>query len=734
MKKIVFLFLTIISLSCKAQTVEKYNLGFEQQEDEAQLSEGWFKWGNYVLTIDSLAHSGEKSGKITSDSSGSDFGSIAYRIPANYKGETIELEGYMKVRDVEKGFAGLLLRIDGAVGTLAFDNMESQQIIGTRDWKRYIITLPYPEGAKYILVAGILVGKGEAWFDDFTVSIDGKDVQTLVEEKIILPKAQTDTQFDNGSGIVMENLSKIQITNLELLGRVWGFLKYYHPQIAQGNYNWDYELFRFLPKYLDVKTEQDRDQLLVAWISSIGEVAVCQSCKPTREDAKLKPDLAWVDKQNAGLRDNLLHIYSNRSQDDHYYIDMVAGVGNPIFKNEHAYPTMNYPDAGFRLLSLYRYWNMIQYFFPYKMLMDGDWNTTLAKYIPVFVEAKDELAYELAALQIIGDIHDTHANLWGGNEKIEAWKGANYAPIRVGFVENQLVITDYYKDAVENELGLAIGDVITKINGKSIDAIIKEKVKYYPASNEPARLRNLSADLLRSTSDKITIAYTSAGSVKGHKTIELYPRDSLRMYGWYKPSKEKSYKMLQDDIGYVTLQTIQDADIPHIKREFEDAKGIIIDIRNYPSAFVPFSLGSYFVSTKTPFVRFTAANLSNPGEFTVGNSIFIEQQGKAYGGKLIVLVNELSQSNAEYTAMAFRAGNNTTIIGSTTAGADGNVSMIDLPGGLKTMISGIGVYYPDGTETQRVGIVTDIEVKPTIDGIKAGRDELLEKAIELIKN
>lgn len=50
------------------------------------------------------------------------------------------------------------------------------------------------------------------------------------------------------------------------------------------------------------------------------------------------------------------------------------------------------------------------------------------------------------------------------------------------------------------------------------------------------------------------------------------------------------------------------------------------------------------------------------------------------------------------------------------------------------MISGIGIYYPDGTETQRVGIVTDIEVKPTIDGIKAGRDELLEKAIELIKN
>jgi len=82
--------------------------------------------------------------------------------------------------------------------------------------------------------------------------------------------------------------------------------------------------------------------------------------------------------------------------------------------------------------------------------------------------------------------------------------------------------------------------------------------------------------------------------------------------------------------------------------------------------------------------------------------------------------------------MAFRAGDNTTIIGSTTAGADGNVSAIQLPGGLQTMISGIGIFYPNGEETQRVGIVPDIEIKPTIKGIKEGRDELMEKAIEVI--
>lgn len=73
------------------------------------------------------------------------------------------------------------------------------------------------------------------------------------------------------------------------------------------------------------------------------------------------------------------------------------------------------------------------------------------------------------------------------------------------------------------------------------------------------------------------------------------------------------------------------------------------------------------------------------------------------------------------------------MIGSQTAGTDDNASQVVLPGGLGTIISGLGVYYPDGTETQRMGIVPDIEVKRTIQGVREQRDELLEKAIELIK-
>ncbi len=72
------------------------------------------------------------------------------------------------------------------------------------------------------------------------------------------------------------------------------------------------------------------------------------------------------------------------------------------------------------------------------------------------------------------------------------------------------------------------------------------------------------------------------------------------------------------------------------------------------------------------------------------------------------------------------------VVGSTTAGADGNISHVTLPGGLQTSISGIGVYYPDRVPTQRVGIVPDVVVTPTVEGIRNGKDEVLEEAIRQI--
>ena len=163
------------------------------------------------------------------------------------------------------------------------------------------------------------------------------------------------------------------------MGRIWGFMKYHHPEIAKGNFNWDYELFRFLPKYLKVQDKVKRDNLILNCINSYGQIKKCKYCKATNKDAFIKPDLKWIEQQGSMLKNTLLKIYKNRSQGKQYYINSDNYVGNPIFKNENSYSQHPFPDDGFRLLSLYRYWNMIHYYFPYKHLMDENWNQKLKR-------------------------------------------------------------------------------------------------------------------------------------------------------------------------------------------------------------------------------------------------------------------------------------------------------------------------------------------------------------------
>lgn len=726
-----YLSLSFLLICFQVSGQQDFNFDFEKTRNGNPLN--WENFGSegYTLSLDTLnAQSGKTAAVIEYSGNAPNFKAWAYNIPAIYTGKRIKLTGYVKTENVTDGWAGLWMRIDPQV---EFDNMQNRGITGSTDWKQYEIAFDlHPDKAQQIVVGGLLVGKGKMWLDHLDVTIDGLPLKD-VKRKELLP-AEKDTAFNAGSGIVFPPLDEKLTNDLELLGKVWGFLKYHHPAIAKGKYNWDFELFRMLPEFLKNKSRPDRDKVLVKWIESLGKVPACKSCRDIAQDAFLKPDHAWITAtpMSKSLQEKLLNIHKNRHQGEHFYIGMADNIGNPEFMHEMPYANMPYPDAGFRLLTLYKYWNMIHYFFPYKHLMDKPWNGVLRAYIPMLLDAANELEYEQAAVRLIGDIQDTHANLWGGSNAMNEQKGKYYAPVHVRFIENQLVVTDYYNPELKEKTGLELGDVITNINGKPVDQIIGEVKKYYPASNEPTRLRDISADLLRANEPEIRIGFIRDRDEKTKK-LTLYERDSLNIYRWYpRDDGGQSYRLLNDSIGYVTLKNIKELDVPLIKKDFKNTKGIIIDIRNYPSAFMPFMLGSFFVSDNTEFVKFTAGDVNMPGQFRFGPPLEIPPQGETYPGKLVVLVNELTQSQAEYTSMAFRAGERTTIIGSTTAGADGNVSGILLPGGLRTMISGIGVYYPDGKETQRIGIVPDVEVNLTIQGIKEGKDELLIKAIEVI--
>lgn len=733
MRSILFcLSILLITTSSSCQSTAKpaeYNLSFEKVADKLPVDWQTFGSSDYVFSIDStIAEEGKNSGVIEYNGNAANYKACSYTIPETFKGKKIKLTGYIKTENVTGGWAGLWMRIDPQV---SFDNMQKNGITGTTDWKKYEITLDLnPEKAQKIVAGGLLVGTGKVWIDNLTITIDGK---TLADapKKEILP-AEMDKEFDKGSNINTISLNEQKINDLETLGLIWGFLKYHHPNIAKGNYNWDYELFRILPKYLKVKNAEERDALLSQWIESLGNFETEEKSEAT-DNVNIKPDLDWITHSGFSddLKSELIKVQHAKRTYKNYYVGLFPGVGNPDFTHEKAYEDMKYPDAGFRLLSVFSYWNKIQYYYPYKNLIKKDWKDVLKEFIPKFINAGNETEYTLAALELIGSIHDTHANIWGRNEALDKIKGIYYAPVQIAFVENKPVITGYYNDQAGKRSGLLLGDEITSVNHKPVEEIIEEELKYTPASNYPTQLRNIATKLLRSNDSAINIEYRRNNKISS-VNVKTYPAAELNLFKDY-GSTDTCFKLINKDIAYLYPGTIRNAYLPGIMDQVKGTKGLIIDMRCYPREFIVFNLGKYLMPESTPFVKFTKGNIATPGLFTMSPDLYVGKKNKDYyKGKIVILVNETTQSQAEYTTMAFRVAPDVTVIGSTTAGADGNVSSFYLPGGIHTMISGIGVFYPDGQGTQRIGIVPDEVVKPTIEGIRNGKDEVLERAIEII--
>jgi C-terminal processing protease CtpA/Prc len=728
-----FLFFFIAApVFCQSgETKPKLNLGFEQISNGIPVGWNNFSSAENKISLDStVVKSGRYSASIEY-SPGDDFKALAFILPDNYNGKIITLSGYIKTENVSDGYAGLWMRIDPDLG---FENMNNDGIKGTTDWKKYEIALQMNPGkTKQIVIGGLLVGKGKMWMDDLQVTIDGKDINDLKPYQRKIFPAENDKEFDKGSKIGEITPDKNKIENLKMLGLVWGFLKYYHPAVAAGNFNWDYELFRVLPKVLNAENKSDLDKILVNWINQLGKFDPGKKSK-IKSEIKFEPDLEWIRNSNFSdeLVSSLLKVKNAARPDEHYYIGLFPMVGNPEFKNENPYASMKFPDAGYRLLALYRYWNMIQYWYPYKNLIGADWKNVLDEFIPRVLDAKDLTGYTLTFQELIARIHDTHANIWGKNEALNNYFGLNHAAVECSFVEGKAVVTGFYNADLGKETGLEKGDVISKINNKPVEDIVKEKLKISPASNYPTQLRDISRELLR-TNDSVIILEFIRNNQKGNKTLKAYSSKELNVRTRFFVT-DTCFRFITKDIAVINNGSLKTKWLPELWKQIQNTKGLIIDDRNYPSDFPIFELGNLLMSRSTPFVKFTNGNIKTPGLFTFTKSINVGKRNRhAYTGKVVILVNEISQSSAEYHAMAYRACPNATVIGSTTAGADGNVSQIWLPGGISTMISGIGIYYPDGRETQRVGIVPDIEVKPTIEGIKSGRDEVLERAVGMIE-
>ena len=403
---------------------------------------------------------------------------------------------------------------------------------------------------------------------------------------------------------------------------------------------------------------------------------------------------------------------------------------DPLFawRPDATYSEEPYPSRERRVLALFRFWGVIHYFYPYLPLMGDAWDQAVAAALPAFESAANEREYALAVAALAAQIPDGHVNVWGSDE-LSRERGKGFAPFEVRVLEGQVVVTGIADPALVGDAKLEVGDVITKVHGEPIAAKMSNVAKYIAASNEVTHAAWSARNALRGDPhEKLAL------SVRGKDGRE---RDVVvaRTVGWV-PAKRTGpvYRLLDGGIGYADLDRLEMKDVDAMFEAFKDAPAIVFDMRGYPHG-TAWTIAPRINVKKAKY----AAQIFEPFVSAGGaTSTFSEQElpktdEPLYRGKTVMLIDERTMSQAEHTGLFFEAANGTTFIGSQTAGANGDVTDLTLPGGLHVQFSGHDIRHIDGRQLQRVGLVPAIEVKPTIDGLRAGRDEVLERAMTFVR-
>ncbi|NQX98398.1 MAG: hypothetical protein HRT73_11050, partial [Flavobacteriales bacterium] len=211
-----------------------------------------------------------------------------------------------------------------------------------------------------------------------------------------------------------------------------------------------------------------------------------------------------------------------------------------------------------------------------------------------------------------------------------------------------------------------------------------------------------------------------------------------------KYNKKPYHYPLNDKAGYVDLTLIKFGKLKKALKEFKNKETIVFDLRGYPETIAWLALPHLLSKKPKKTATYYKPNKEYPGTYINDSKglryrfwlfkpfVFLRKQ---YEGKIVVLIDFKAISQAETACMMFKAySNKVTFIGTPTTGANGNISTIYMPGGISFWFTSLDWHFPNGDQLQRIGIVPDIYVKETIEGIKLGKDQILEKAIEYTGN
>lgn len=394
------------------------------------------------------------------------------------------------------------------------------------------------------------------------------------------------------------------------------------------------------------------------------------------------------------------------------------------------YAANPYPAREMRVLAAMRIWGILHYFDPYVSLMGDQWDSTLVEFLPRFAAAKDAHEYNLAVAEMIARTGDV--NCVARSADLGVSTASAVPQLEVRLVDKQAVIVRSFKP----EWGKP-GDVILKIDGEPVQNRIEEVSRGIAAPSIETQLSRVAHFLLSGRSSG-SLKLTLQGKEGPPRDVEVAASAGGQKLIPASRSGD-AIRLVNERIGYADLERLEASELDAMLEKFQRTSAIILDLRGHPKD-TAMALATRLGNSNQPLVAELFRNVVGIGE-DAGHISFSQSDLRVprpvkqrYKGRTVALIDDVPDSQVGENAMCLKAANNTVLVGSAAFPTFARLTtQFDLAGGIKVTFSGEAPRWPGGKLLYPEGVKPDVEVQPTIAGIRAGHDEVLDAAVAYLE-
>lgn len=405
-------------------------------------------------------------------------------------------------------------------------------------------------------------------------------------------------------------------------------------------------------------------------------------------------------------------------------------------------------NASEKAYILSRFCTEVKYNFAFYDKLEFNYDSLCVASVPALVDIPSDEDFIKGMEALCARLQDGHTYVFSLNNPKNPEDWIRPFPMKTKRIGDRVFVVDVYSSVLQKS-GVIPGCEILEIDGENVLEYAGKHIQPYLASSTPQWTKYRPFAEFELTKDKTSKASKILFRNKNGKEFTI---EHDRKFPWdlEKSNSTTDLKILKGNIGLLTVRSFQDSDFDRsyfdqLYNKILDTEGLIIDIRDNGGGNSSHAdyLISHFCNNPVPqgvwsSPMYIAAHASwnYPREFykQTPEPISPVREKDIYQKPVVLLVNATTFSSAENFCVSFRGAKRGKIVGTPTGGSTGNPIFIDLGGGIGCCICTKHELDAEGNEFVGSGIQPDIVVEEDVGQFIKNKDNVIDKALEVIVN